>query len=327
MKRVPLKYGGCFYWDRTQPLLDKAIQPANIDLNYTVLEAAELGRRVGERNEFEAGEMYACSYIIQRARGDQRLVGLPVFPSRSFRHGYIFVRTGSGIERPEDLAGRRVGVGQYAITATMWVRAFLQHDYGVSPTAIHWVEGGMWEPDDFSGHAAVELPPDIQVSRGGHQGLEPMLLNGEIDALISPHRPRALVGGDSRIRRLFANYPDIEKDYFRRTGFFPIMHLLVLRREIYERHRWLAKSLFDAFEEAKVYSRKRMQDTSALAVGLPWLPSALEEVDDLFRGDAFPYGFEANLPVLKAMIEYMREQGMIKQKLDPETLFAPEVLF
>ena len=326
MSKLSLVFGGCDYWDRTRPLMDGTVQPEGVDLKYTVIPPGDLGRHVIAGNKFEAAEIYACSYSMMRASGDDRFVGLPIFPSRSFRHGYIFVRTDADIAHPQQLAGKRIGVGQYAITATMWVRALLQHDYGVPPSAVHWFEGGMWVPDDFTGHATAELPPDIRVSQAGERTLEDMILEGDLDALISPYRPRALVAGDHRLRRLFRNYRELERDYFRRTGFFPIMHLVAIRREIYERHRWLATSLVQAFEQAKRVSRARLQDTSGLVVGLPWLVSELEEVDELFRGDAFPYGFEANLPILHAMLQYMVEQGMLKRKLDPHELFAPETL-
>lgn len=326
MSRVSLVFGGCDYWDRSRPLIDQRVQPEGIELKYQVLDPIDLLRRAIGGNEFEASEMYACSYMILHARGDDRFVGLPIFPSRSFRHGYIFVRSDAGIERPQDLAGKRVGVGHYAITAAMWVRAFLQHDYGVPPSAIHWFEGGMWNPDDLSGHAGVDLPSEVRVSQAGHRTLEAMLLEGGLDALVSPYRPRAMVAGDPRVRRLFPNYPEVEKEYFRRSGFFPIMHLVVIRREVYEKHPWMANSLLVAFEEAKALARKRLEDTSALTVALPWLPAALEEVSGLFGGDAFPYGFEANLPILEAMTRYLVEQGMVRRKLNPKELFAPETL-
>src|SRR3989338_8239844 len=152
MSKLSLAFGGCDYWDRTRPLMDGTVQPEGVDLKYTIIPPADLGRRVIAGNEFEAAEIYACSYIMMLSSGDDRFVGLPVFPSRSFRH-----------------------------------------DCNVPPSAVHWFEGGMWSPDDFFGHATAELPPDIRVSQAGERTLEDMILEGDLDALISPHRPRALV--------------------------------------------------------------------------------------------------------------------------------------
>lgn len=326
MSRVPLVYGGCDYWDRTRPLIDGRVEPEGIDLTFVPLDASDLGRRGIYAAEFEAAEMYSVSYMVMRSRGDDRFVGLPVFPSRSFRHNNVFVRSDAGIERPQDLRGKRIGVLQYSNTASMWARAMLHHDYAVAPASVHWIEGGFVLPGTRHGHADVELPPEIRVTRNEDEPLEDMLLAGKLDALIHTSRPRAFTAGDPRVRRLFPDFRDAEREYFCRTGFFPIMHMVVLRRDVYDRHRWMANSLIDAFKQAKLLTWPRLQDTGALAVPLPWLRADLEEVASLFGGDPFPYGFEANRLTLEAMTQYLLEQGMTTQKLAPEDLFARETL-
>lgn len=326
MSRVSLVYGGCDYWDRTRPLIDNRIQPQGIDLTYVPLPAHDLGRRIVYSAEFEAGEMYSVSYIVMRERGDDRFVGLPIFPSRCFRHNSVYVRSAAGVQQPQDLRGKRVGLAQYSNSAAMWARAFLHHDYGVPPASVEWIEGGIAVPGTRHAHAEVDLPSEIHVTRVEAKPLEEMLLAGELDALIVPERPQALLAGDPRIRRLFPNYREVERDYFSRTGFFPIMHMAVIRRDVYERHRWMAISLMEAFQQAKDLTWKRLQGTGALAVPLPWLEADLEEITSLFGGDPFPYGFEANRTILEAMTEYVMEQGLTKRRLDPAELFAPEAM-
>lgn len=326
MSGVPLVYAGRDYWDRTQPLIDGRVRPDGIDLTYLPMTVPELWIRMLQNNEFDAAETAGCSYIVLRARGDGRFIALPVFPSRNFRHGYIYIRSDAGIERPQDLVGKRVGVGEYATTASTWVRAMLQHDYGVLPSAMHWFEGSLSVPGDIGGHAPVK-PPGVRLETiPADKTLEGMLLAGELDALISPRVLPAHATGDPRVRRLFPNYREVEKDYYRRTGFFPIMHMVVLRRDVYEQHRWIALSLFKAFEEAKALSWKRLQDTGMLPVRLPWLRADLEELTEVFGGDPFRYGFEANQHVLEAMTQYVVEQGLAERKVDPKELFAPETL-
>ncbi|MFC9439376.1 ABC transporter substrate-binding protein [Nocardia sp. NPDC057030] len=331
MSRISLVYGGCDYWDRTRPLIDGRVRPEGIDLTFVTINPDDLGRRCLFGAEFAACEMYAVSYMILRARGDDRFVGLPIFPSRTFRHHNIFLRSDAGIEEPNDLRGKRIGIAQYSNTASVWARAALQHDYDVAPTSIEWVEGGFVVPGTRNGHADIEFPPGLHVSRNDTEPLEELLLGGRLDGLIHYGQPRAFTAGDPRVVRLFPNSREVERAYFVRTGLFPIMHVVVLRREVYERHPWMANSLVAAFSEAKAMAARRLHDTSAIAAPLPWLSDDLDEIASLFadapfHGDPFPYGFEANHATLDTMTTYLREQGLTSGKLDPRTLFAPQTL-
>jgi 4,5-dihydroxyphthalate decarboxylase len=268
--------------------------------------------------------MSACSYFMMLARGDQRFTAIPVFPSRSFRHSQIYVNSNAGIKRPEDLIDRDIGILDYQMTAALWIRAFLQHDYGVSPAKVRWWTGGLYTPD-FAERMPMKLPPEIHLKRiPEHETLEGMLSAGKLAALVTVEPPRAFLTGSSDVQRLFPNYREVELEYFRRTGFFPIMHLVVIRRDIYEKDRWIAVSMVEAFERAKQVGRTRMHYQGAYAVSLPWLNAEMEVVDGLFGGDAFPYGVTKNRKILQQMVAYAHEQGLTERRLEVDELFAPE---
>lgn len=325
MARLPLVFAGTDT-DRTRPLIDGSIRPPGLDLTYVVVSAGDLFRRMCQYAEFEASEMSTSSYMALLTRGDDRFVGVPIFPSRSFRHGYIVVNADSGIDRPEDLRGKRMGFPEYQMTAALWIRAVLQHDHGIGPSEVEWLEGGFERPG-YSERLAVDLPPEIRCSViPGQKSLVGMLIDGEIDALGAGNLPRALLEGRPKVRRLFPNYQQVEADYYQRTGFFPIMHLVVVRRDVYERHRWVPNALLAAFEQAKAQSWQALQENGWLPASLPWLRAELDEIARVFGGHPFTYGFRPNYQTLRAMTQYSYEQGLSKRRLEPEELFAPETL-
>jgi 4,5-dihydroxyphthalate decarboxylase len=326
MTRVQLTYGGLLYLDRTLPLLLGDVRIPGVDLNYVTFNSpGDLFRRQAQFAEFDLSEMSLGTYLIMTARGDDRFVGLPIFVSRNFRHSQIYVNKRAGIDRPEDLRGRRVGILEYQMTAALWIRAFLQHDYGIKPSDVHWLTGGLFE-SRFAERLPLDLPPEISLQQiPDGSTLEAMLHNGELDALVTVQPPQYFnESADCPVRRLFGDYRSVERDYFARTGHFPIMHLLVLRREIYESHRWLPATLHEGFLRAKHAGIARLRSTTGLAVGTPWLGHELAEIDELFRGDAFPYGVEENRAVLTAMAQYAHEQHMTDRLVDVLELFPPE---
>ena len=325
MTSVPIAYGGVEYLDRTLSLQTGAVAPAGIDLNYVVVPGiGDLFRRVAQFAEFDAAEMSALSYFMMLARGDRRFVAIPVFPSRSFRHSQVYVNSNTGIKKPEDMIGRDIGILDYQMTAAMWIRAFLRHDHGVLQSMVRWWSGGLYTPD-FAERMPMTLPPDIQLKRiPERETLEGMLSAGNLDALVTVEPPRAFLAGSADVRRLFPDYREVELEYFRRTGFFPIMHLVVIRRDVYEKNRWIAVSMVDAFEQAKNMGRARMHYQGAYAVGLPWLNAEMEVIDKLFGGDAFPYGVTKNRKILEQMVLYAHQQGLTERQLDVDELFAPE---
>ncbi len=323
--RVSLTYAGFNYVDRTLPLQLGEVSPEGVDLRYvTIREIGALFRRMAQHAEFEASEMSLSTLMMMVSRGDQRLVGLPVFPSRSFRHGFMFVNSGSGIRDAEDLRGKRVGVQDYQATAYLWIRSVLEHDYGIRPSDLDWHVGGLDipSPSERLRHAP---PPGVRINPvPAGKTVEGMLLAGELDAVFTPERLDSLRSHPDVVRRLLPDHAEIERGYFARHGWFPIMHTVVIRRDVYDADPWIACALVDAFEAAKQIGMARLRRATSPALGLPWLEDALEEIDDRFGGDPFPYGFEANRPILEAMVGFSHEQGLSDALLRPQDLFAPE---
>jgi 4,5-dihydroxyphthalate decarboxylase len=299
----------CGRYDRTQALIDGRVRPEGIELNYVALKPGETFWRQLNHEEFDASEMSLSSYSILRSEGDERFIALPVFPSRIFRHSAVYVREDSSIRDPKELKGRRVGVGDYQMTAAVWVRGFLQQDYGVGPGDIHWVAGRPIRE--------IRQPPGIRLEFTSER-LDEMLERGALDALVSVTLPRALGRG---VRRLFANPREVEAEYHRRTGIFPIMHTLALRRAVYETNPWLAVSLYKAFCRARDLAHRSLYDTDALAVSLPWLIDEYERS----RAVAWDYSIEGSRPTLEALVRHLDEQQLTRRKMRIEELFAPNV--
>lgn len=316
----------CGDYDRTRPLIDGRVQPEGIDLNYIALSPEEIFWRQFQYEEFDVSEISMSSYIIQRARGIERFVAIPVFVSRLFRHGNIFVRTDRGIDKPEDLRGKRVGIAEYQMTATVFVRGFLQHDYDVKPSDIHWLTGGQEEPGRQD-RVAISLPPDVRLEPiNPGQTLNQMLIDGDIDALIAARAPSSFTTHPHLVRRLFPNYWEVEREYYLKTGIYPIMHAIAVKREIYERNPWVAQSLYKAFQEAKQVSMEALSNTGALATSLPWQIAELERTKQIIGEDIWPYGIEANRTTLQALLDYEFEQRLIPRRLTIEELFASNTL-
>jgi 4,5-dihydroxyphthalate decarboxylase len=266
------------------------------------------------------------SYLIDADKGSHRFIAIPVFPSRAFRHSSIFINTHSGIQEPKDLIGKRVGVPEYQMTMAIWVRGILQHEYGVPPEKISWFTGGQEEPGRID-KVRHDLPPDIGIRPiGPEQTLSSMLESGEIDALMSTYLPLPFVQRSPKVRRLFPNFRAVEKEYYHQTKIFPIMHTVVLREEVYDKHPWVAQSLFKAFNESKRLCQQSMYDFSALKYMLAWSIAEMEEEREFFGDDLWPYGLAANQRVLEVLVEYAYEQGLIKKKFALKEIFAPNTL-
>ncbi len=323
-ERLQLTFASLDYLDRTRGLLDGSVQPRGIELTCVRMGPYELFQRVAQKVEFDVAEMSASTYMSLLSQGDDRYVALPVFLSRHFRHGYIFVNGAGDIRTPTDLVGRRVGVPEYEMTAALWQRAILQHDFGVLPEQIEWLQGGEFRPG-FVERQKTPVAAGVSI---GHipedRTLHDMVATGEIDAVMCPHRPAGLSDGSGRVRRLFPDFVTVEQEYFRRTGFFPIMHLTLVRRDLYEAHPWIAASLTEAFGEAQRLGWQRLGELGSLGVMLPWLTRDLEEIAEVMGPDHWQYGFAENREILQAMCQYSFEQGLSVRLLTPEELFAPE---
>lgn len=323
MNELKLTYAGLLYFDRTLALRMGEVRPDGIDFDYEVFDnPGLLFRQQTQLATYDVAEMSVSTFMMLVARGDQRFVGLPVFLSRNFRHSQIYLSREANIRAPGDLRGCRVGVPEYQQTAALWIRAILSHDYGVSPEEIHWFTGGRRTPQ-YVERLPHELPPDVRLDRiPEDRWLEDMLEKGELDAMVTFEPPEGFLIGGGRIRRLFEDYRSVERDYYWRTGHFPIMHMVVMRREILNSDPWAPRALMEAFITAKQIGQARLRNTTGLAVSVPWLAADLDEIATDFGGDAFPYGLAPNFSTLDAMIEYSREQGLISRRLIPQELFA-----
>lgn len=314
----------CWDYDRTRALADGRVQPEGIDLNFLPLHVEETFFRMLRNREFDVAEMSMSSYCVSLTRDDPAFVAIPVFPSRFFRHSCIFVSAKSGIREPKDLIGKRFGVPEYQMTAPVWIRGILSDEYGVPPTSVKYFTGGEEEPGRDE-KLKLNLPPEFSVTPiGPDQTLAQMLADGEIDALHTARTPSTFYSRPDDVKRLFPNFVEVEKDYFRRTGIFPIMHVVAIRRTVYEANRWIAQSLFKAFCEAQQLTYDNLAVTSAMTTMLPWQVAAVEEARAELGDDWWPYGFARNRPVLDTFLRYHHEQGLSPRRLEPETLFAPE---
>jgi 4,5-dihydroxyphthalate decarboxylase len=302
------------YFDRTRPLMDGTVRPEGIDLQYEVMK----GERFGGFDDWpdaDAVEMSTSKYLSLLAHGDERGIAIPVFVSRAFRLDGIYLRPDSPIREPKGLVGKRVGISDYQRTAALWQRGILMHEYGVQPGDLRWLQTA----ND------VAHPPgvSIEVVPAG-ASLTTMLLDGEIDALFHGAQPPAVPDGTAPLQRLFPDWIATEQAYYRRTGHFPIMHLVVLRRALYAKNPWIAASLTAAFDRAKAIGWQRVLHANTPAVMLPWLSHHLQEIESTMGPNHWPYGFAENYPTLDTMCQFHQEQGLSERRLTPEELFAPE---
>ena len=325
MSRVPLTLA-CWDYDRTRALADGTVRPDGVDLTYLSLPVEETFFRMLRHREFDAAEMSLGSYATAVAAAPDAggLIAIPAFPSRSFRHHGIYVNGDSGIENPSDLVGRTVGVPEYQLTAVVWIRGILADRHDVPVASVRYRTGGMHSPGRVE-KQALDLPPEIDVAPiPPDRTLVDMLVTGEIDALYAPRTPRPVLEGRPEVRRLFADPRAVEEQYARDTGIFPIMHTVVLRRDVYEARPWLAGSLLSAFEQAKSLSMARMAETAANPYAVPWLYDEVERTRTLLGRDFWPYGLDANRRTLDVFLRYAYEQGLTGRQLAPAELFAPE---
>jgi 4,5-dihydroxyphthalate decarboxylase len=291
------------------------LAPHGIDLTVLELTVEEIFYRFARFREWDASEMSFGKTVSIASRPASDIVPIPVFPSRVFRHSALYVGERSGINRPKDLEGRKVGIPEWAQTAGIYARGLLAHEYGVDLASIRWHQAGVREPGRVE-KVPLDLPSGISITAVPDKTLAQMLASGELDAAISARDP----GG----RRLFPDYLPAEKQYFEKTGIFPIMHVIVLRREVYERDRWIAMNLLRAFDEAKRRSLARLADIGHSQVAIPWLAEHARRWSELVGEDFWPYGIEPNRRTLEAFLQYAHEQGVAKRLMKPEELFAPE---
>jgi 4,5-dihydroxyphthalate decarboxylase len=317
---------GCWNYDRTRALMDGTVQPQGIDLNYLNMPVEETFFRMLRHQEFDVAEMSLSSYSVSLGKPQRPFIAIPVFPSRFFRHSCIYVNAKSGIKEPKDLIGKRIGNPEYQMTAPVWIRGILSDHYGVPVDSVTYYTGGEEEPGRPE-KLKLDLPSNIRVQPIGEtQTLAQMLLDGEIDALYTARMPSSFRTGGGRVKRLFENFVDVERQYFRDTGIFPIMHTVAIRRDVYEANRWVAQSLYKAFLESQRRTYEDLAETAALKIMLPWATAHVEEARREMGDDFWPYGLERNRKTLETFLRYHFEQGLSKRLLTVDELFAPEAL-
>jgi 4,5-dihydroxyphthalate decarboxylase len=317
----------CGPYDRTEALRTGVVQPEGIDLLYVPIQSPpELFARMVHKASFDVAELSLSLYLQLRNRGDFPFVALPIFPSRMFRHSYVFVKSDAGIDSPADLAGKRIGVQEYHQTAGVWIRGILSGSYGVDFSGVSWFEGGVNAPRHSD--PAIDLRPegDLDITFiGSDTCLDEWLAAGRIDAYLGARAPRSF-GTVDTIRRLFPDARAEERSWFRQTGVFPIMHTLVVREDVLDRHPWIAETLFKAFEAAKRWCLEQMRFSGSSRYTLPWLHAALEEIDELFGGDPWPYGVDRNRTPLEMLAGFLVEQRFVPVAPSIDEMFTPIVL-
>ena len=291
------------------------LRPRGIDLTVLELPIEEIFFRFTKFREWDASEMSFGKTVSLMAQPSPDIVPIPVFPSRVFRHSAIYVGEKSNIKEAKDLEGRRVGIPEWAQTAGIYVRGLLAHEYGVDLARINWVQAGVHQPGRVE-KVKLDLPAGVRITAAPDKSLAQMLSSGELDAVISAREPGGV--------RLFRNAREMEEAYFRKTGIYPIMHVIALRRDTYERDRWIAMNLFSAFEEAKRASMGRLTEIGLSHVPMPWVAEQARQWRSIAGEDFWPYGIDANRRTLEAFLQYAFEQGITPRKLELEQLFAPE---
>jgi 4,5-dihydroxyphthalate decarboxylase len=311
-------------YDRNRPLISGAVRIDGVAPVFMTLSPEEIFFRAFRTTDFDICELSLSSFTVKTAAGGGPYVGIPAFVSRAFRHTSIYVRT-DRIKEPKDLKGKKVGVPEYQLTANVWARAILEEDYGVRPSDIHWIRGGIEEPGRPE-KISVKLPDGVRLDNAPEGAtISAMLASGEIDGFIAP-RPPSAIQGHPNIGWLFPDPTAAAKDYFRRTGIFPIMHLIGVRRTLVEQHPWLPAAVLKAFEQSKAAALDLLSDTSATKVTLPFVEERLKEARELMGADFWAYGVEPNRKTLEAFLHHHHRQGLSSRLVKVEELFHPATL-
>jgi len=325
MARLPITIATWDY-DRVRALVDRRVAVEGCDVNYVTMQVEEILERAFFHREFDVAEIGLSPYLIALSRGVASYVAVPAFLSRMFRHSAVYIRSDRGIDGAADLRGKRIGVPEYQMSAALWVRGFLADEFAVAAKDINWVQGGLETPgrrDKFP----LNLPAGFPLtSAPSGKTLSSMLAEGELDAVISARRPSCFVAGHPTVRRLFSDYRAAEKDYYRRSGVFPIMHAVGIRPDLLEAHPWLAASVYKAFVQAKRIADADLAETTALKVGLPWVTAELDATRETMGDDFWSYGVQANRTCLELMARYSYEQGLAVRTVTVEEMFAPGTL-
>jgi 4,5-dihydroxyphthalate decarboxylase len=311
-------------YDHVRDFVSGRVSAEGLDINFQILPTPEIFDRATRDQEWDVSEMSLGKWTGMFSQGDDSLVPIPVFPSRVFRHSAIYVRTGSGVDTLAKLKGKRVGDPDFAHTAGIYARGYLMHDVGLKLDEIEWVQAGTNRPGRHE-NLDINLPPSVKRVSVPDKTLDDMLLAGEIDAILSAIPPKSFVAGNPDMVRLVPNHVEVEAEYFRRTGIFPIMHFVTIQRALFERHKWMAVNLYRAFEEAKERSIARIRNMMISHFPLPWNPDNARRATEMFGADIWPYGVDPNRKTLEAFLTYTLEQGVAHRPVTLDEVFPPSV--
>lgn len=312
-------------YDRTRPIADGRVKIDGVDPTCMLLSPEEMFFRAFRHQAFDVSELSLSSYSISVARGDPHYVAIPVFLSRAFRHTSVYIRTDKGIEKPADLKGKKIGIAEYQLSANVWVRGILEDAYGVKPSEIDWVRGGMNTPGRPE-KIKVDLPSDIRIEAAPEGAtLNQMLIDGTIDGFVGPRAPLCFDEGFDKIDRLFPD-PSAAEEWYRETRVFPIMHVLGMRRSLADAYPFLPGALLKAFSEAKAMAQTALSDTSATKVTMPFVEDNLRRAGVLMGSDIWTYGLNGNRETLATFLDYHYRQGLSPRKVEVEELFHPATL-
>ncbi len=327
---LSIKIAG-YNYDRIRAIKDGIVSIEGAEVSFTVENIYDLNSHVfGPKKTYEVTEMGLIPYITQYVNNDFRDYTLiPVFISRIFRHRNVFVHVNSGIDKPEDLIGKKIGTPGYGMSANTWIRGFLLDEYGVKADDFQWIQttkssdGGTLNSDLGKYYFGDDFPLEI-----GPEGVDEseLLLSGQCDALITAITPKAFLDGNPKIKRLFPDVKAAEIDYYKKTQLFPIMHVVAIRNDVIEEHPWLPKAVFEMYSKAKQKAYDDMETTTSLKVTLPWVTQEFEDTRKLMGKNYWKYGIEANRKELEAIMRYVYEQGLVKRQITFEELFVPSTL-
>ncbi|MDB5770141.1 MAG: 4,5-dihydroxyphthalate decarboxylase [Burkholderia sp.] len=309
-------------YDRTRALLDGSVQIDGVDPVYMTLSPEEIFFRAFRNGEFDISEMSFSSYLVKASKGESPYVAVPVFLSRAFRHTSIYVRK-DRIKKPQDLKGCRIGVPEYQLTANVWARSILQDDFGVRPEDVTWVRGGIDEPGRPE-KIKLQLPPDVKMENAPENDtISDMLDRGDIDGFMAPRPPSGAALKNPNVGWLFDDPTAVAKDYYKRTGVFPIMHVVGVKKELAEQHPWLPGAVQKAFEHAKTAALEKLSDTSATKVTLPFVEEQLKAARDSMGQDYWSYGVAANRRTLETFVRHHHSQGLSAKLMSVDEIFHP----
>jgi 4,5-dihydroxyphthalate decarboxylase len=302
-----------------------AVQAEGVETTWLTLGHHEIFSRFTFNREWDVSELSFAKFTAQVTRANSDIIGLPVYASRLFRFGSFYVNRRAGIKSAKDLRGKTIGSPEWAHTAAVYMRGWLMHEVGISLPDIGWVQAGANEAGRIE-KVELDLPKRVKLTRVADKSLSDMIATGEIDCALIARPPNSFLQNHPDVVRLFPNFLELEEEYFKKTKVFPIMHVIAMKKEILAAHPWVARNLYNAFNESKRRSQERLFDPAVSRYPLPWLPTYARTMREVFGGDPFPFGIEENRPTLELFLQYCHEQGIAHRRAKPEDIFPQGIM-